>query len=59
MEANEQLNFTPFPCHRHISSGHPLRDLPADRGLRAGILSEALTGHCQRAHPEALGLPVQ
>ncbi len=35
IEANEQLIFTPFPCHRHPASGHPLRDLPADRGLPA------------------------
>ncbi len=26
---------------------------------RAGTLSEALTEHYQRAHPEALGLPAQ
>jgi hypothetical protein len=24
---------------------------------RPGSLSEVLTGHCRRAHPEALGLP--
>jgi hypothetical protein len=35
MEANEQLILTPFPCHRHPASGHPLRDLPADCGLPA------------------------
>ena len=35
MEANEQLTFTPFPRYRHPASGHPLRDLPADRGLQA------------------------
>jgi hypothetical protein len=33
IEANEQLIFTPFPGQRHPASGHPLRDLPADRGL--------------------------
>ena len=35
IEANEQLIFTPFPCHRHPASGHPLRDMPANRGLPA------------------------
>jgi hypothetical protein len=35
IEANEQLIVTPFPCHRHPASCHPLRDLPADRGLPA------------------------
>jgi hypothetical protein len=35
IEANDQLIFTSLPCHRHPASGHPLRDLPADRGLPA------------------------
>ena len=35
IEPNEQLIFSPFPCHRHPASGHPLRDLPAHRGLPA------------------------
>ncbi len=35
IEPNEQLKFTSFPCHRHPASGHPLRDLPAHRGLPA------------------------
>jgi hypothetical protein len=35
IEANEQRIFTPFPRHRHPTSGHPLRDLPADRGIPA------------------------
>jgi len=59
MESNEQLIFTPFPCHRHPAAGHPLRDLPAHRGLPARRAGEALTEHYRRAHLEALGLPAQ
>ncbi len=35
IEPNEQLIFTSFPCHRNSASGHPLRHLPAHRGLPA------------------------
>src|SRR5579862_8004429 len=34
IEANDQLIFTPFPCHRHPASVHPQRD--ADRALPPG-----------------------
>ena len=59
IEPNEQLKFTSFPCHR--------TQLPVTRceicqrtvAYRPGALSEALTEHYRRAHPEALGLPAQ
>jgi len=35
IEANEQLIFTSLPRYGHPASGHPLRDLPTDRGLPA------------------------
>jgi hypothetical protein len=33
-----------------------LRDLPPHRGVRPGRLSEVLTEHYRRAHPEVLGV---
>ena len=57
MEANEQVIFPPFPGDRHPAAGHPLRDLSRAVAYRPGSLSEVLTEHYRRAHPEALGSP--
>src|ERR1019366_10719881 len=59
IEANEQVTFPPLPvtvtqlpvtrcqiCHRTVA-------------YRPGSLSEVLTEHYRRAHPEALGIPSQ
>ena len=35
IEANEQNTFPPLPCDRYQAAGHPLRDLPAHRGVPA------------------------
>ena len=56
----DHSTFPPFPplsCDRYPAAGHPLRDLPRTVAYRPGSLSEALTGHYRRAHPEALGIP--
>ena len=59
IEPNEQLKFTSFPCHRHPASGHRCEICQRTMAYRPGALSEALTEHYRRAHPEALGLPAQ
>jgi len=47
------------PGDRHPSSGHVTRCQICRRTVayRPGSLSEVLTEHYLRAHPEALGLP--
>jgi hypothetical protein len=59
---SEQVAFPPLRCDRYPAAGHSLRDLPAHRGLTGpAALSEVLTEHYRRAHPEqrgeALGIP--
>jgi len=57
IEVNEQVTFAPFPV--------TVTYLPVTRcqicrrtvAYRPGSLSEVLTEHYRRAHPEALGLP--
>ena len=57
--SNEQVVFPPFPCH--------LTQLPVTRcqichrtvAYRPGTLTEVLTEHYRRAHPEALELASQ
>jgi hypothetical protein len=56
---NEQLIFTSFPGHRHPASRHRCEICQRTVACRPGTLSEALTEHYRRAHPEALGLPAQ
>ncbi len=36
IEANEQVTFPPLPGDRNPTAGHPLPDLPPDRGLPPG-----------------------
>ena len=60
METNEQVIFPPLPRHRYP-------ELPLARcqichrtvAYRPGSLSQALTEHYRRTHPEALGLPAR
>jgi hypothetical protein len=58
MEADEHLRLPPLPGDGHPASGHALRDLRPYRRL-PGALSEALTDHYRRAHPETLTRPTQ
>ena len=59
MEANEQVIFPPLPV--------TVTQLPLTRcqicrrtvAYRPGSLSQALTEHYRRTHPDALGLPAR
>jgi hypothetical protein len=59
MEANEHFTFPPLPSDRHPVAGHPLPDLRPYPAYRPGNISEVLTEHYRRAHPEAFGTLAQ
>jgi hypothetical protein len=44
----------PPSCEDYPAPGHRLPDLPPHRRLPRGGLTEVLTGHYRRVHPEAL-----
>jgi hypothetical protein len=51
--------FAPFPCHCHPFPVTRCEICQRTVAYRPGTLSEALTEHYRRAHPEVLGLPAQ
>ncbi|HLK73177.1 MAG TPA: hypothetical protein VKU77_05970 [Streptosporangiaceae bacterium] len=56
MEANEQVTFPPLPRDRHPASVTRCQICHRTVAYRPGNLTEVLTEHYRRAHPEALGL---
>jgi len=56
IEANEQVTILPVPCDRYPASGHPLPECHRTVAYRPGTLTEVLTEHYRRAHPETLDL---
>jgi len=59
IRSDEHVRFPSLPGDRHLPAGHPLPDLRPRSRLRPGSISEALTEHYRRAHPEALGIPAE
>ena len=59
MEANEQVTFRPLPRDRYRLPVTRCQICHRTVAYRPGSLSEVLTEHYRRAHPEALGVPSQ
>jgi hypothetical protein len=57
MRGDEYATFPPLPGDRHPPADHPLPALRPHPRLPPGNISEVLTEHYRRAHPEALGTP--
>lgn len=59
LEGDEYATFPPLPGDRYPPAGHPLPDLDRTLAYRPGNISEVLTEHYRRDHPEAFGILAQ
>jgi hypothetical protein len=57
MGGDEYVTFPRLPGGRYPAAGHPLQICDRTLACRPGNISEVLTEHYRRSHPDALGIP--